>query len=144
METRTKILDAITRIARGQAMSAGLPEELMPEVKIANEYTPVLMNDAALIERLRGVFTNWLGKDSALDRKASMGGEDFSRYGMTEDKIPICMFWLGVTAQEKYAEARKNNQPLPSLHSPFFKPDMPNALPVGVTAMSAAVLDVLK
>ncbi len=79
-----------------------------------------------------------------MDRKATMGGEDFSRYGMTEDKIPVCMFWLGVTAPEKSAEAKKTGAPLPSLHSPFFKPDIEGALPVGVTAMSAAVLELMK
>jgi amidohydrolase len=144
METRTKILDAIKRIIHGQAVSAGLPDTLMPEMKINTDFTPVLVNDPALIERLRQVFTAWFGPQSVQDRKPVMGGEDFSRYGMTEDKIPVCMFWLGVTPPEKYAGAKKNHEPLPGLHSPLFKPDMEAALPFGVTAMSAAVLDVMK
>lgn len=144
MDTRHKLLDSIARIARGQGISAGLPETLLPEVKFSKESTPVLNNDPALIEKLRGVFAEWFGKDSAVDRKPTMGGEDFSRYGMTEDKIPVCMFWLGVTPPNEVSEARRTGDPLPSLHSPFFKPDIETALPVGVTGMSAAVLDLMR
>lgn len=144
MEARKAVLDSIARIARGQGISAGLPDELLPEIKTRDYFTPVLVNDTALIERLRGVFTALFGTDSAVNRKPTMGGEDFSRYGMTKEKIPVCMFWLGVTAPGKLEEARKSGQQLPSLHSPFFKPDIGDALPVGVTAMSAAVLDLMK
>lgn len=144
METRKAVLDSIARIARGQGISAGLPEELLPEIKTRDYFTPVLINDPALIEKLRGVLGAVFGKDSAVDRKPTMGGEDFSRYGMTEEKIPICMFWLGVTEPARLAEARRTGEPLPSLHSPFFKPAIEGALPVGVTAMSGAVLELLK
>lgn len=144
METRTKILTAIKRIARGQAISAGLPEELMPEMKIGQDFTPALVNDAALASRLRGVFTQWFGAQNVQEPKPIMGGEDFSRYGMTEDKIPVCMFWLGATLPERYMEFKKKKEPLPGLHSPFFKPDADATVPFGITAMSAAVLDVMK
>ncbi len=144
MATRKKVLESIARIARGQGISAGMPEDLLPEVKARDYYTPVLMNDHVLIGKLRDVFTEWVGKGSAIDRLATMGGEDFSRYGMTADKIPVCMFWLGVTPPDKFAEARKTGEQLPSLHSPFFKPDIEGALPVGITAMSAAVLELLR
>jgi hippurate hydrolase len=144
MEVRDKVLAAIARIARGQAISAGLPEGLMPEVKTAERLTPMLHNDPALIERLRAVFTALYGKDQVVDRKPTMGGEDFSRYGMTEDKIPVCMFWLGATPAETIREAAKSGEPTPGLHSPFFRPDIETVLPIGVTSMSAAVLDLMK
>lgn len=35
-----------------------------------------------------------------------MGAEDFSRYRMTEDKIPICLFWLGTTSEAATREAK--------------------------------------
>ncbi|HEY2573078.1 MAG TPA: amidohydrolase [Verrucomicrobiaceae bacterium] len=143
-ETRAKVLESIARIARGQGISAGMPDELLPEIKKRDWFTPMLRNDPILIGKLRVVFEKWFGKGSALDRLPTTGGEDFALYGMTPDKIPIAMFWLGVTPQAEIADARKEGRPLPSLHSPFFKPDMPNALPVGVTAMSAALLDLLE
>jgi hippurate hydrolase len=142
-ETRRMVLDSIARIARGQAIAAGLPDDLLPEIKTRDYFTPVLVNDPALIEKLRGVFVQWFGAGSAAERKPTMGGEDFARYGMTADEIPVSMFWLGVTPREKYDAAMKSNEPLPSLHSPFFKPDIEGALPAGVTAMSAALLELM-
>ena len=65
-------------------------------------------------------------------------------YGMTADKIPICMFWLGATPAQKGKEAEKTNQPLPSLHSPFFRPDAEPAMETGIKAMTLAVLECLK
>ena len=144
MEVREKVLAAIARIARGQAISAGLPEGLMPEVKAAGHLTPMLHNDPALIERLRGVFSELYGASSVIDRKPMMGGEDFSRFGMTDDKIPVCMFWLGATPAETIRESEKSGEPAPSLHSPFFRPDIETVLPIGVAAMSAAVLDLMR
>jgi len=144
METRKKVLDAIIRIARGQAMSAGLPENLMPELKTGDTLTPVLNNDPAIIETLRGVFAGIYGKENIRDTKPMMGAEDFSRYGMTEDKIPVCMLWVGATPAGKLDEAAKSGKQVPGLHSPFFHPEVETALPVGVTGMSAAVLEMLR
>ncbi|MDZ4289287.1 MAG: amidohydrolase [Prosthecobacter sp.] len=143
-KTRYQVLEAIKRIVRGQGISAGLPEALLPEVKENDNYTPVLVNDDGVSKRLVTVFERRFGAERVRERKPTMGGEDFSRYGMTEDKIPICMFWLGATPAAKVAEAAKLDQPLPSLHSPFFRPDAEPALVTGVEAMTMAVLDVLK
>jgi hippurate hydrolase len=144
MEVREKVLASIARIARGQAIAAGLPENLLPEVKTDDTFTPLLSNDPALVERLRGVFTGLYGAEKVIDRKPMMGGEDFSRYGMTADKIPLCMFWLGAQPAEVIRESEKKGEPTPSLHSPFFYPDIETALPMGITAMCAAVLEELR
>ncbi len=80
---RQKTLAAIRRIARGQAISAGLPEGLMPEVTEADRYTPTLLNDPALTRRITGVFREVFGADRVRERQPTMGGEDFSRYGYT-------------------------------------------------------------
>jgi hippurate hydrolase len=145
METREKVLASIARIARGQAISAGLPENLMPEMKTSTtEFTPVLYNDPKVTERLRTLFGELYGAENVVERKPMMGGEDFSRYGMTGDKIPICLFWLGAQPLSVIEEAKKRGEPAPGLHSPFFYPDIEAALPIGVTAMSAAVLDAMR
>ncbi len=143
-ETRYKVMESIKRIARGVGLTAGLPENLLPEVKENDLYTPVLKNDDALTQKLGALFERNFGKESMKERKPTMGGEDFSRYGMTADKLPICMFWLGATAAEKVKDAEKTNQPLPSLHSPFFKPDAEPTMETGVKAMTLAVLECLK
>jgi hippurate hydrolase len=144
METRQKILDAIARISRGLGIAAGLPDSLLPEVKPAKEFTPVLHNDEALTNRVTAVLKGIVGPDNFIERKPTMGGEDFSRYGQTDDKIPVCMFWLGATPADKVKAAKANGEPLPSLHSPFFRPDAEPTLATGVTAMSLAALECLK
>jgi hippurate hydrolase len=70
-----------------------------------------------------------------------MGGEDFSEYGRTADKIPICQFWLGAVSPELNAAALRSGKPLPSLHSPFFQPQPIPTLRAGVTSFVAAVLE---
>ncbi len=142
-ETRNKLLEAIKRIARGQAISAGLPEEKLPVVTVKDEYTPSTYNDPALTRRLTGVFKAWLGEGAALTRKPAMGGEDFGRYGRTEDRIPICMFWLGSVNGDSIRRTTATSGTLPSLHSPIFAPDAEPTIKTGVTAMSAALLELL-
>src|SRR5947207_15830126 len=43
METRKKVLESIARIARGQGISAGLSDELLPEIKTRDYYTPLVI-----------------------------------------------------------------------------------------------------
>jgi hippurate hydrolase len=74
-----------------------------------------------------------------------MGGEDFSRFGRTSDKIPTMLFWLGAVAQAQYDASQKpGGPPLPSLHSSTFAPDPDPAIATGVKAMTAAAIEILK
>ena len=141
-EVREKLIAAIKRIAIGQAMAAGLPEEKHPLVKVKDEYTPAAYNDPKLVARVNGIFEKWFGKDVLIERKPTMGGEDFGRYGRTEHKIPIYMFRLGGVSSAAMKQAQALGQPLPSLHSAKFAPDTA-CIKTGVTAMSAAILELL-
>ncbi len=141
-EVREKLIAAIKRISIGQAMAAGLPEEKHPLVKVKDEYTPAAYNDPKLVARVNGVFEKWFGKDVLIERKPTMGGEDFGRYGRTEHKIPIYMFRLGGVSSAAMKQAQALGQPLPSLHSAKFAPDTA-CIKTGVTAMSAAILELL-
>jgi hippurate hydrolase len=143
-EVREKTLKAIRRIAEGQARSAGVPDNLLPIVKEAELFTPVVQNDPALTRRIADALRERFGKDSVKNRPATMGGEDFSRYGMTEHKIPICMYWLGTIPPKRLEEAQNGGAPLPSLHSPLYKPDADDSLHYGVGSLSEAVLAALK
>jgi hippurate hydrolase len=141
-EVREKLIAAIKRIAKGQAVAAGLPEERHPLVKVKDEYTPAAYNDPKLVARVNGVFEKWFGKDVLIERKPTMGGEDFGRYGRTEHKIPIYMFRLGGVSPAAMKRSQALGQPLPSLHSAKFAPDTA-CIKTGVMAMSAAVLELL-
>lgn len=138
METREKTLAAIRRIAEGTARAAGIPEGLLPVIKEAEHFTPVVVNDPALTKRVADALNASFGTGAVRPRRPTMGGEDFSRYGMTEDKIPICMFWLGTISPTRVEDAQNGGPPLPSLHSPFYKPEAEQSIRHGVRALTAA------
>ena len=144
METRKKVLAAIERIARGLGIAAGMADDLLPEVKTSPIFNPVLENDPALCDKLGAAFVSTFGGDHFVKTKPSMVGEDFNRYGRTDEHLPICLFWLGTVPPAQLAEATKTGRPLPSLHSPFFHPDAEPSMITGVTAMTLAVQECLK
>lgn len=142
-EIRKQVLDAIPRIVRGQSVAAGIPEDRMPIVDIEADYTPALYNDPKLTERLVGVFRKLFGEENVVEDKPGMGGEDFSEYGRTEPRVPIFMFDVGVVPREQFEESKRTGKPLPGIHSPHFAPAPEPTLKTGITAMTAAVLELM-
>jgi len=142
-DVRKHTIEAINRITRGLAQAAGLPEDRYPQVTIADESASATYNDPALSQRLEQTFHRWIGEKSTARPKPTMGAEDFGLFGRTEEKIPVCMFWLGTVSTERFAEYEKIGTPLPPLHSSRFQPDPPPTIQTGVTAMSAAALELL-
>lgn len=136
-EVRKQVLDAIERIVKGNAKTAGAPE---PSVKLdESEFTPVLINDRKLTEETAELFKKMLGEERVLPRRPVMGGEDFSRFGRTG--IPIMMFYLGSVDPDRVAAAQKESgTPLPSMHSDNYYPLPEPTIKLGVRAMSMAVL----
>lgn len=140
---RHQLLDSVKRITRHTALAAGLPEDKLPEVKVSDESAPALYNDPVLTAELRAVFESQFGKENVLIKEPIMGAEDFSEYGRTPEKVPLCMFWLGTAEPETLANAKKAGTSPPSLHSPFFKPVPGPTIHTGVRALTAAVLRAL-
>ena len=140
-DLRRQTLAAIERVARGQALAAGFPEDRMPLVKVQDEFTPSSYNDPALTRRLAKLFRDVFGEKQIINRKPSMGGEDFGQYGRTEARIPICMFSIGSIDPARVAESERTGQPLPSLHSSQYWPVPEPTIKTGVTAMTRAVLE---
>lgn len=143
-ETRKHLIDSIRRIVAAQAESAGMPEAKRPEVIVSDDQAPALYNQPELCHEVRRLCEAVLGAEKVLSREPVMGAEDFAEYGRTKDKIPICMFWLGTQDSATVAEAAAKGETLPSLHSPFFLPVPEPTLRTGVTAMSAAVVGLMK
>jgi len=142
-EARNQLLAAIKRIARGEALAAGLPDDRMPEVKLAEDFTPATYNNPELTERLAGVFKAWFGDHRVILKRPSVGGEDFSEYGRTPDKLPICMFEVGGVDPEALKLSERTGKALPSLHSSLWAPVPEPTIKTGITAMSAAVLELM-
>ncbi|MDZ4851179.1 MAG: amidohydrolase [Pirellulaceae bacterium] len=136
-EVRKLLLDAIQRRAKGIAATYGAPE---PEIKIS-EGTPALENDRGLTERLIKTFQQTLGPQRVQAAEQVMGGEDFSQYGLAG--VPILMYRLGVIAPERLERFKLSHQPLPSLHSAYFYPDLEPSLETGIVSMTAAAIDLM-
>jgi amidohydrolase len=137
-DVRKKLIDGIKRKAKATALSSGAPE---PTVEVT-EGTPAMYNDDKLVERLVPVFEQTFGAERVVPSEPSMGGEDFSRYGLAG--VPSFMFRVGAVDQKRLDRFKQLGQTPPSLHSPLFYPDAEPALATGVTAMSAAALALLK
>ncbi len=143
-QVRQHTIAAIRRICRGEAIAAGMPDDLMPVVTVQEEeFTPSTYNDPALTRRVHGAIAAWLGADKVVTIDPEMGGEDFSQFGRTLDKVPLTLFRLGAVDPAKVAESQRTGVPLPSLHSSRFAPVPEPTIKTGVTAMTAAALDLL-
>jgi len=142
-EVRDSILNSIRRIAKGSAEAYGMPEDKMPVVSLKNEHTPPAYNNPELAASMTTVIGQAIGEDNVKQLQPVMAGEDFGRYAQVEPKIPSLLFWLGAVNPDEIKESEKNGTTLPGLHSPFFAPDAEPTLKTGVTAMTAAALNLL-
>ncbi len=143
-DTRKKLLDGIARIARGEAIASGLPEDLMPVVTVADNYTPATYNDPELSNRLAGVFRSRFGDDRVFEAPAVMGGEDFGQFRRASpDDTQSLIFWVGGTPMDEYLAAQKDGTVLPSLHSPFWAPDAEKVIATGAEALATSALDLM-
>ena len=143
-EVRRQLLDGIARIARGEAIAAGIAEDRMPEVTVKDEYTPSTFNSEALSGRMRDLFAARFGADRVLDAPAVMGGEDFGRYRLADPEIQSVIFWVGGVPADQWAAAEAGEITLPSLHSPHWAPDAEAVIATASEAMTLAALDILQ
>jgi hippurate hydrolase len=139
-----QILSALKRIANGLAYSAGLNEDQMPEITVADEYTPPVVNDPDLVTDVTASMSRIIGSENVIRVDPSTVAEDFGHYGRTAEQVKIGLFWLGGVNPFKYSESKENDTMLPSLHSSTFCPDFRPAYITGVNAMSRAMLDLLQ
>jgi hippurate hydrolase len=145
-EVRKLLLDGIARIARGEAIAAGLPEDRMPVVQIQEPSAPATFNTDQLSSRLYALFGGHFGPDRVVHSVPSMGAEDFSRYWLADKTKQSVIFWVGGVPKAKWdaAEAKGELAKLPSLHSPFWAPEADTVISTATEAMTVAALDILK
>jgi hippurate hydrolase len=143
-DVRQHTLKSIERITRGLAQAAGMPPDRMPIMKVRDDFTPALYNDPLLTRRVVAGLQDWFAPDAIRQEKPVMGGEDFSEYGRTADKIPVAMFWLGAVEPARIRESEQTGQALPSLHSSRFLPAAAPTIKAGVKALTAAVFELAK
>ncbi len=143
-ESRKLLLDGIARIARGEAISAGLPETLHPVVEVEDPYTPSTFNDPDFTESVMTGFRERFGEQRVMKVPSVMGGEDFSQFRRAApDDVQSLIFWVGGVPQAEWEKAQKGEATLPSLHSPFWAPDAEKVIATGAEALAAAALDLM-
>ncbi|MCJ2187356.1 amidohydrolase [Novosphingobium beihaiensis] len=139
--TRAKLLSGIKRIAKGEAIASGLPEDLMPEVTVKEPYTRSTYNSPEFTQEAIAYLQQKMGKDRAVITPSVMGGEDFGEFRRADaDHIKSIIFWVGGSPAEKIAAARAGGAPLPSLHSPFWAPEADKVIAGGSQALTLTAM----
>ncbi|MCA0977808.1 amidohydrolase [Qipengyuania flava] len=143
-ESRKLLLDGIRRVARGEAITAGLPEELYPVITVEDPYTPSTFNDPDFTERMAASFRERFGEEAVVPTPAVMGGEDFSQFRRAApEDVKSMIFWISGTPAEMLTALKEDGQALPSLHSPFWAPDAEAVVRTGAEALASAALDLM-
>ncbi|ABF40599.1 Peptidase M20D, amidohydrolase [Candidatus Koribacter versatilis Ellin345] len=136
-EVHKHILESITRITKAEAAAAGAPQEPKIEASEALRFTT---NDPALAARLASVLTPVLAKNNILTDQRRMVSEDFGAFGNAAG-VPSVLMLIGAVPPEKFAEAQKTGDPLPSLHSSQWAPDLEPAMRTAILTEVTSALD---
>ncbi|WP_239018165.1 amidohydrolase [Sphingomonas flavalba] len=143
-ETRDKLLDGIRRIARGEAIASGMPEDRMPVVTPFGTYADPTINDAPLTATIHEAFTRRFGKERVVQAKPVMVSEDFAQYRLADPAhIQSLIFWVGGVPQAKWDAAGGDAARLPSLHSSGWAPDAEKVIATAAEAMTTAAVTML-
>lgn len=135
---RARVLDAIERIVRGEAIASGAPEPLIEPLCSF----PALVNEPSVIEAVAAALSGHFGADRVRPGPLIPASEDFGLLG-SRGGIPYAFWFVRGTDPEAYASAQAAGrvaEDIPTNHSPFFAPVLDPTLRTGVEAMIAAAL----
>lgn len=136
---RKRLLEGIERIARAEALAGNAPQ---PPDLVVSQGLPPVTNDPALSQRVADALRDGLGAERVVEARPVMVSEDFALFGHAG--VPALLMLLGTSDPEALVEARRTGIQVPPLHSPHFAPQVEPTVTTGVTAMSLAVLDLLR
>ena len=134
---RQRILDAVERIVRGEAETAGAPE--VPTITEIERF-PIVTNDPAALGRTLDAVGAWLGPGNILDPGAGAGSEDVGILA-TSSGAPLSYWLLGGADPSLFTTGDMTDPALlqvPSNHSPHYAPVIEPTLPIGVAALVTA------
>lgn len=143
-EVRKALLEGIARVAKGEAIAAGLPEDRMPEVKSDGESADSTFNTPVLTPRLTKLWTAHFEPGRVVAIPPAMASEDFGDFSRDYPGIESTIFWVGGTPKAQFDAAKGDLGKLPGLHSPQWAPDAEAVISTAVEAMTVAVHDLLK
>ncbi len=139
-EVRTRTLNAIRRVARGEAEAAGAPRE--PRVDAPARGNAPVVNDPRLTMRLAEALKKSLGERNVVEMPPKMTSEDFAEYGQAG--VPSALLHFGAVAPDKLARARETGIPVPAPHSPEWAPDREAALRTAIRAEVTELLELFQ
>jgi hippurate hydrolase len=134
---RERILSSVDRIVRGEATTAGAPEE--PTITEIERF-PIVVNDPAALGKTLDAFADWLGEDNILDPGAGAGSEDVGILA-TSSGAQLSYWLLGGTDPSLFTTGDMTDPALrtvPSNHSPHYAPVIEPTLTIGVSALVTA------
>ena len=140
---RARLVAGVRRVARGEAIAMGLPDDRMPEVEVSSEGAFATVNTPAFTERLATTFTARFGAERVRRVPPVMASEDFNEFGRAAPQAETLLFWVGAQPQAVWDAAGGDLTKLPSLHSAKFAPDPEPTITTAVEALTAAALEVL-
>ena len=144
-ESRKLLLDGIKRIAMGEAVAAGMPEDRMPTVTVQDPYTPSTFNSPDFTEEVMTKLRVRFGDDQVMKVPSVMGGEDFGQFLRADPNgLKSLIFWVGGVPQDQFERAQAGEEALPSLHSPYWAPDAEKVVATATEAMTAASIDLMR
>ena len=139
-EVRRHLLEGLARIARGEAIAAGVPDSLLPVVTPAENSVSATFNTHLLLQNLQALFVSRFGPGRVVTVKPQMAEEDFGEYLQAAPSSQSALFWVGGVPEAKWNAAHGDPSQLPSLHSPDWEPDAKEVIATAVEAMSSAAL----
>ena len=144
-DVRDRVIADIERIAKGCAIAAGVPEDRMPIVNhLKNEFTPATYNNPDLTKRLVAVWKKELGDQNVEMVDPTMGGEDFSEVQPSGSLDSGGRFSCRRSRSGQGGRKPEDRSATTSLHSSKFAPVPEPTIRLAITAMDAAVLDLMK
>ena len=140
-EVHQHLLDAIARIAKGEAAAGNAPRE--PTVTVLPDRSEVVYNDPAMAERLKGALRRGLGENSVQSIEPTMASEDFGVFGRVA-KAPSVQLRLGVVEPKNFEALKAKGQLAPGVHTAQFAPEREPSLRTGATALTLSLLELLR
>lgn len=143
-QTRRMLLDGIRRVAAGEAMAMGMPEDRMPVVTVADQSADATWNSPEFTMEMAGVLRRHFGERRVVEVPPSMGAEDFGNFWRADNSIQSLIFWVGGVPQAQWDAAQAGGSPVPGLHSPFWAPDAEAVVATASEALATLAMDIMK
>ncbi len=136
-KVREQLLNGIDRVAKGVAISMGVPDDMLPEVIRSTQSTPPTVNDTETAQRVRDAVAGAMGEEALVDiPREGMGAEDFAYFVDPKHGVKGVYFSVGGTPEDQLSTA-------PSHHSPLFWVEAEPSIKNGTEAMVVGAMALL-